>query len=165
VIVPGQFRATTTDLPTTGVQRLYTDLEFEVYHAPFTVTDFIAPSVRNVRAISSTQSLRFEIWVDDDADSPEDTGEVARVIVLYRHEGENAWSKAELTYLGKNEAGIGIAEGSVSPITGPIEYFVQAVDDSGNVILSLDHGMPFTKVETLEQPNPTIYLPLVMRNN
>ncbi len=113
-------------------------------------------------AISSTHSLRFEVWVDDDADSPEDTGEVARVIVLYRHDDQPTWSKAELTYLGKNETGIGIAVGSVSPIRASIEYFAQAVDDSGNVILALDHGMPFTEVEI--GPNPTVYLPLVMRN-
>jgi len=48
VIVPGQFRATTNDHPTVGIQRLYTDLQFEVYHAPFTATDFIAPNIWNV---------------------------------------------------------------------------------------------------------------------
>jgi hypothetical protein len=167
VVVPAQFRARNSDsAPTTGIQRLYTDLNFEVYHTPFTVTDFLAPNIWSVRAISSSQHLRFDVLVDDDADSPEDSGEVARVIVLYRQAEDRVWQKAELTLLGKDEFGIEVAEVFVDAVDSPIHYFAQAVDDSGNVLLSLNHGMPYTEVE-VEQgilPDNNIYLPLVVRN-
>ncbi len=57
VVVPAQFRATSSAKPTVGTQRLYSDLQFEIYHAPLTATDFIAPSVWQVEAISSSLSI------------------------------------------------------------------------------------------------------------
>ncbi len=48
-------------------------------------------------------------------------------------------------------------------MNGPIEYFAQAVDPSGNVALALDHGNPFDEVKAAVEM-PTIYLPLVSRN-
>ena len=50
------------------------------------------------------------------------------------------------------------AMGSVSGLSGQIEYFVQAVDSTGNVALALDHGNPFALVTTT-----SLYLPLIRR--
>ena len=41
-----------------------------------------------------------------------------------------------------------------------IEYFAQAVDDTGNVAIALDHGMPFTHVTKADYG---IYLPLIRK--
>jgi hypothetical protein len=41
----------------------------------------------------------------------------------------------------------------------PIEYFAQAVDPSGNVALSLNHGTPYTLVIN----GGFVYLPLLRR--
>jgi hypothetical protein len=157
VVVPGQFKASpsvgTLSIPTTGTQRLYTDLTFDVYHAPFTATDFIAPSIWQVEAISSTHYLRFRVQVTDNS------WHIQRTLVLYRTLDSNTWSPAELTYNTKT----GWAEGWVGGASGPIEYFAQAVDPTGNVALGLDHGTPFDKVKPGEEI-PTIYLPVVTKN-
>jgi uncharacterized repeat protein (TIGR01451 family) len=133
VVVPGQFWATSDVTPTVGVERLYSDLAFEVYHAPITATDFIAPSIWQAEAISTSLFLRFRVRVEDDS------GSVVRTVVLYREEGDPYWSKAELAY----DAAAGLAEGFVPPVDSPIYYFVQAVDPTGNVALVLDHESPW----------------------
>jgi hypothetical protein len=155
VVVPAQFQASPgaglTDR-TTGTLRLYDDLTYDVYHAPFTATDFIAPNIWQVEAISTTSYLQFRVQVDDDR------WEIGRTVVLYRTQASNDWLLAELNY---NRVS-GWAEGKVEPVEGPIEYFAQAVDRTGNVALALDHGNPFTEMKAGEPP---IYLPLVLRNH
>jgi hypothetical protein len=47
-------------------------------------------------------------------------------------------------------------------LDGPIEYFVQAVDPTGNVALALDHGNPFQRM--VAGQIWSVYLPLVSRN-
>jgi uncharacterized repeat protein (TIGR01451 family) len=133
VVVPGQFLATSPDTPTVGIQRLYSDLEFEVYHAPVTATDYVEPSIWQVEAISTSVFLRFRVMVEDDS------GTVARTVVLYREEEDTSWTKVELEY----NAVAGFAEAFVPPVSGQIYYFVQAVDPTGNVALVLDHETPF----------------------
>lgn len=166
VVIPTQFMATTLTTPTTGMLRRYTDLQFEVYHAPFDAADFIAPSIWGVTAISSTEGLDFVVWLDDTAEDDDPTASIARVVMLYQLDDETTWRKAELTY-EPNPNGVGRAVGRVAPLTtGRISYFAQAVDRTGNVALALQHGAPFTAVEIVTPVEPagaTIYLPLVLR--
>jgi hypothetical protein len=148
VVVPGQFQAAAEVTPTTGVQRLYSDLEFVIYHAPFTATDFIAPNIRRVEALSTTSALKFWVHVVDSDESVASNtrADVTRVLVLYRFladvsaAGTSAWIPLDLDY----DAANGWAVGQVDP-GGPVEYFVQAVDATGNVALAMDHGNPFRK--------------------
>jgi hypothetical protein len=116
VVVPAQFQASPgaglTDR-TTGMLRLYSDLTYDVYHAPFTATDFIAPSIWQVEAISTTSYLQFRVQVEDDR------WEIGRTVVLYRMQASSEWSLAELAYNATN----GWAQGKVEPVDGPIEYF------------------------------------------
>jgi hypothetical protein len=88
----------------------------------------------------------------------DDSGEILRTVVLYRRMGDNFWTLAELTY----DPDTGWAEGTVPAVDGPIEYFAQAVDPTGNVALALDHGNPFREL-TDGQPL-RIYLPVALRN-
>ena len=44
-------------------------------------------------------------------------------------------------------------------VGGPVEYFVQAVDPTGNVALALDHGNPFQA----QPANTILYRPLIVR--
>ena len=74
---------------------------------------------------------------------------------MYRTLDSMTWSKVELTY----DAATGWATGKTSHATGPIEYFVQAVDTTGNVALALDHGNPFQGTK----PGLMIYLPIILR--
>ncbi len=148
IMVPGQYRANGPGA-SIGTERRYNSLDFAVYHAPFSATDFIAPSIWQVEAISTTIDLRFRVRVSDA------TGSIARVVMLYRRLTDHAWSKAELTYNPNDNW----AEVRLPHIFAPIEYFAQAVDETGNVATVLDHGIPFTQVRF----GAYVYLPVVRR--
>jgi hypothetical protein len=60
-----------------GTYRLYSELQLDVYHAPFTATDSIAPS----------------IWQVED-----DGGDIERAVVLYRSLASATWSRCELSH-------------------------------------------------------------------
>ncbi|MFQ5576137.1 MAG: hypothetical protein ACE5G8_04015, partial [Anaerolineae bacterium] len=153
VVVPGQFRANSNGQGRTGTQRLYTNLQFEVYHAPFTVTDFTPPGIWQVEVISGTGGITFRALVDDDEDVP---AGLKRVVALYHEAGKYSWRLEELHY----NASSGYFEGTTGPTSEPIRYFFQAVDSAGNVALALEHGAPFDKVKVLN----SVYLPLVIKN-
>jgi hypothetical protein len=75
--------------------------------------------------------------------------------MLYRRLSEPRWSLVDLNYNAAN----GWAEVNLPKIMEPIEYFAQAVDPSGNVALSLNHGTPYTLVIN----GGFVYLPLLRR--
>jgi hypothetical protein len=147
IVIPAQFRSTGGP-PTKGVERVYTNLQFEVYHAPNTDADFVAPSIWQVRAVRAGNGIRFEVLATDDS------GQVTRVVVLYRAVGTNAWSNVEPTYDPATQTALA----TVAGLGTNIEYFAQAVDPSGNVALALDHGNAFTEVTF-----NILYLPLIRR--
>jgi hypothetical protein len=145
-VTPGQLQ----ELGGRATERLYSQLQLEIYHAPTTTTDFIAPNIWQVRAMQADDGLDFDVLVTDDSFA------VARVVILYRNPSSNVWQAVDLIYDPVTQH----ATASVPGLTGPIEYFAQAVDSSGNVALALDHGQPFTKIV----PKPIqVYLPLVRR--
>ena len=124
----------------------------EIYRAPISATDYIAPKIWQVLANSSfTGTLKFQMQVEDDS------GSVERAVVLYREEGDYVWCKVELPC----DAATGWAEGSGGQASAPIYYFAQAVDPTGNVALALDHGKPFQRMENVAP----IYLPLILKNS
>jgi len=92
VVIPAQFKPTSNVTSTLGTQRLYSNLQFEIYRAPTTATDYIAPSIWQVQAMSSTAFLSFRVRADDDS------GSIARVVVLYQQQGNAQWSKVKLPY-------------------------------------------------------------------
>ncbi|MBP7694544.1 MAG: hypothetical protein KA764_21665, partial [Anaerolineales bacterium] len=150
VVVPGQFQAASTGTPTLGTERLYQNLQVEVYYAPFEATDFTAPAIWEASATPvGGGRVTFEAAVTDDS------GSVARVVVLYRPLTSSTWRKAELSY----SAATGRASGQVSEVWGAYEFFGQAVDATGNVALALEHGTPFQGAPSLAN----VYLPLVQR--
>ena len=132
VVVPAQFQTTNTITPTVGTLRLYDSLDLLVYTASFTETDFLPPNVWSVTA-NAAATVDFTVELSD-----KEAG-VYRTVVLYRDTAVSSWSNLDLTY----DAGTGLATGSIPLPSGTIEYFVQAVDNAGNVALVLDHGLPF----------------------
>jgi hypothetical protein len=135
IVVPGQYRAFNSTSPT-GTERLYHTLNFAVYRAPFTDTDFIAPNIWQVQAYSLTTYLKFRVRVSDDS------GSLQRVTMLYRPLGKADWSSIDLNYNGAS----GWAEIDLPQLKEPIEFYAQAVDPSGNVAASLNHGLPYAEV-------------------
>ncbi|HUM72157.1 MAG TPA: C25 family cysteine peptidase, partial [Chloroflexota bacterium] len=129
VLVPGQYKP---DGPNQGTQRLYTSLDFEVYHAPFNSGDFVAPNIWDTQAWRDGQAVNFAATVTDEGSG------VQRVVVLYRPTSGQTWHLLDLTH----DPLTNLATGSAT-ISGPFEYAVQAVDRSGNVSLALDYGGGF----------------------
>ena len=148
MVVPGQFRASTTDTHTVGAERLYQALQFDVYYAPFDNADFVAPSIWQATSASGGGGSTFDALVTDDS------GGVTRVVALYRLLNSPQWTKVELNY----DAATHHATGVVANLNGAYEYLLQAVDGAGNVALALDHGLPFQG-----QTQAFVYLPLVRR--
>jgi hypothetical protein len=129
VIVPGQYKP---DGSNQGTQRLYTSLDFEVYHAPYNSGDFVAPNIWDTQAWRDGQAVNFAATVTDEGSG------VQRVVVLYRPTSGQTWHLLDLTHDPHSH----LASGSAA-INGPFEYAVQAVDGSGNVSLALDYGGGF----------------------
>ncbi len=130
VLVPGQFRATGVDM---GVQRLFTTVATQVLYSADTVGDFAAPVVRSTAAVEVSGGITFDVQVDD-AD-----GAVVRVLVLFHDAGgSGAWTPVDLI-----DQGDGRWSGAATATAGVKEYYVQAVDDGGNVAVGANKGELF----------------------
>jgi hypothetical protein len=145
VVVPGQFRATSTSASpkTVGTMRLYSQLQLLVYEAPAIEPDYQSPGIWDVGATNpSGRIVTFSTLVRDTAAASfaPATG-VLRVVVLYRHVGSNTWSQIDLDYNPVSEVA---SKSVVVPQNGAYEYFVQAVDNAGNVTVALDHGNAYS---------------------
>ncbi|VAW35940.1 hypothetical protein MNBD_CHLOROFLEXI01-4835 [hydrothermal vent metagenome] len=117
-----------------GTQRLYDNLQFEVYHTPFDNSDFIGPAIWNVWADRIASQVDFRVQVTDDS------GKIERVVMLYRELPSTTWKLAELTYDPLTQE----ASGTVTvPLNTEVEFFAQAVDGNGNVSVALSHGLPY----------------------
>ncbi|MCB0035365.1 MAG: tandem-95 repeat protein, partial [Anaerolineales bacterium] len=139
VVVPAQFQSTSVTTNTTGTLYLYDSMDLIVYTAPFTQTDLIAPHVWSVEATADASNIDFAVEVGDNASG------VYRVVVLYRevaplsNTSTQTWLQTDLTY----DAITGVATSTVPALNGTVEYFVQAVDEAGNVSVVLNHNVMF----------------------
>jgi hypothetical protein len=148
VVVPGQYKP---DGNGQGTQRLYTELTFEIYHAPFDNSDFVAPSIWDARAWRDTdgRTVNFDVLVTDEG------SDIQRVLVMYRLQNSHTWQSLDLVYDPATETASGGVE-----IMQPYEYLVQAVDASGNVALALNYGRGFGGDLP---PAWYVYLPVIMK--
>ncbi len=157
VITPNQFYATTglNEGPrTVGVLRQYDSLTLVVYSSDYMEFDTLAPFIWNITATPGNMTLDFSSYVvDEDQGADEElqaTG-VMQVVVLYRHLSENVWSRVDLTHNPTTNRASRLVELSEP---GEYEYFVQAVDNAGNVSAVLDHGNYFRVTVTDGDPLP-----------
>jgi hypothetical protein len=152
VVVPGQFLSSNTGLPTVGTQRLYQQVQLELYYAPEDETDFISPNIWTVEFIPETEdsyALRAKV-VDNNV-------EIQRVVGLYRKVGggRKEWTRVEMGY----DPITGWAAGAIPTTDGLYEYFVQAVDAAGNTAVALDRGNPFqSRIMTVLQGDLAVSL-------
>jgi hypothetical protein len=154
VVVPAQFLATTTTTPTIGVQRRYSKIDMVVYHAPFDNTDFAAPTILSVASVPSSTGITVTVALS------ETEGLVERATVLYRATTSNRWQTLELSYNSAKGEAVGLIRGN-----GSFEFIVQAVDNSGNVAIALDSGLPFAATSLPPEPDNRryIYAPIIVR--
>ena len=140
VVIPGQFRQETFDLgQEVGSERTYSSLDYQVYYSQAS-GDFTQPTFKLSEAVVSGGGAAFtaEVTDMDDSGSP---GAVKRVVVIYTTtvgSGPGSWQSLELNPVwGKpNRWG-----GTVSSLSGSIEYLVQAVDAAGNVAVTTNKGL------------------------
>src|SRR5262249_5219716 len=120
-------------LSTLGVQRNYPTVDTRILYSGVTDTDFTAPVVSSTTAVAGNGAATFDVTTD---------GTAQHVFVLSLD--GSAWRNLELTNVGGTWAG-------TTPISGTtVDYFVQAVDGSGNVGVSSNKATLFAT-----QPRPT----------
>jgi hypothetical protein len=126
VISTGQFLADgVPDAQGIGTQRLFSSLGGVVLYSPPTATDFSPPTFGPVSAFASSPStIGFAVDVEDAVGN----NEVKRVLALYK-DGSGAWRSVDLAHpVGSQRwSGGGAFVGTTA------EWFIQAVDDVGNV--------------------------------
>ncbi|MEP7215505.1 MAG: right-handed parallel beta-helix repeat-containing protein [Anaerolineaceae bacterium] len=136
VIIPGQYLADTSG---PGTQRNFTSLGTLVYYAPNAGTDFFSPVFSRTEALLVNGQVSISVDVKDDVPGPAGAGAgtVRRVLALV-YNGSPNWLPVELHSEG------GTRWSAVAAVTGSnIQYFVQAVDASGNVSTSINKGPNF----------------------
>jgi len=126
VISAGQFLADGVPDPLgIGTQRLFSSLGGVVFYAPLSATDFSPPSFGPVQAFATdSTTIGFAVDVNDGGG----TEMVKRVLALYK-DGSGAWRSVDLSHVVGSPRWSG-----GGPFTGSTaEWFLQAVDASGNV--------------------------------
>jgi hypothetical protein len=140
VVMPGQLIGTADLTATTGVQRLFLEVEADVLYAPPGAEgDQTPPTFSRIAATTvadgGAATAAFSVAVADD----DPAGEVRRVLVLVR-DTSNAWQAIDLVREGATWVG------GAAVADERIEYFVQAVDAAGNVAVSTNKGRYFLAV-------------------
>ncbi len=144
VVVPAQFQGYEGG----GALRRFTSLQFTVYYAASDDDDFMPPTVWKVEHQSSATEGEADFAV-----ICEDSSGIQRVVMAYTGNG-STWQSRDLEYDGSQDHW----ETHLSGLTGQFIYFIQVVDNAGNVTVTSNKGLFF------ESPWYQIYLPLVSRN-
>jgi Tol biopolymer transport system component len=133
-LMPGQFFSDVDSGSTRGTQRLFGRVETLVYYGDLDATDTTPPQIEASQAFTDDGEVLFSTEVSDAAG-------VMRVLVLFK-DASGAWTPLDLVesdgrWVGSSPANVG------SGPTPNIEWFVQAVDGSGNVGASTNKGAMF----------------------
>ena len=146
VLVPGQFRPTPgLATPGRGTERLFTKIGSSVYFGRPDDTDKLAPEVLRSSAAVSGQAVTLTATVIDPAPS---SGGVQRVMALVTQAGAGAgtWFSVELhpSASPTDPPNTWVGTFTALPTAGnPVDYYMQAVDTSGNVAASSSKGAYF----------------------
>jgi hypothetical protein len=143
VVVPAQYSGDEES----GVEKVFEEMVFGVYYAEAGQEDYAAPAIWEVeKSDLSEGQVTFQVLAQDDSG-------VKRVVVTYSEDGEQ-WQSLDLSY-----GSSGYWKGSLSGLSGEVDYFVQAVDKAGNVSIEANKGLFFGPQENI------IYMPLIFRDS
>ena len=119
-----------------GTQRRFTSLSGNVFYTGPGVTDFTPPTFGPVGVTQAGGTVAFAVDVDDNVG-------VKRVVALYR-DASAVWKSIEMSH-GSRWSGAGPLSGTT------VEWFIQAVDASGNVAVTSNKsvGESVTPVEPI----------------
>jgi hypothetical protein len=146
VLFSGQFRSDgTPDALGIGTQRRYTALSGNVLYTPPGASDFTPSSFGPVEVTQAGSTVAFAVNVTDNVGG--DNG-VKRVVALYR-DASGIWKTIEMSHSSPRWSGSG-------PLVGNnVEWFIQAVDASGNV--SVTSNKALLKSVVTEPPTGNIH--------
>jgi hypothetical protein len=138
VVLPGQYRGSD------GQQRVYEQVEVSLYSS--TSSDWFAPTIEGVaHMVSGGTSVSVTVTATDN------TG-ICRVVVAHT-DGKGTWSTVDLANTGGD-----VWQGML-PLSGALEYFVQAVDSAGNVAVDDNNGSYYQEGVDVYP----VYLPVILR--
>jgi hypothetical protein len=149
ILFGGQYRNdAVNDAQGIGTQRRFTTLAGSVLYAQPTETDFAPASFGPVAVTKAGSTVGFAVDVTDysAAHAALAADRIKRVLALYK-DASGAWRSTELSRLGTTYRWSG--GGSVSG--DEVEWFIQAVDASGNVAVTSNKA----DVRTITQPPAT----------
>jgi hypothetical protein len=126
VVIPAQYRALNDQ---TGVERRFEEILYTVYYS--TSRDTTPPSIWTVRNLSGGSHFTVEVEATDFSG-------VRRTVVAYTS-GDGVWQTADMA----RDPGDEDFWTATLPLTPTVEYFVQAVDEAGNVAVSDNKGRYF----------------------
>jgi hypothetical protein len=131
VLIAGLYRSDgVPDALGVGIHRLYNQIGGYVVYASPTETDFTPPELGTLQTLRIGNGLGFAVDVTD-AD-----GTVKDVKVIYR-DCSNTWRLSTLGASGGDSwSGGGPLASTMICTTNDIDYYLQAVDDAGNVAVS-----------------------------
>ena len=140
VIGTGQFfgNAGSVDATGNGTQRRYTRVEGHVYSS--TSTDRLAPTFTKIDAFVVTGNAAFSVEVAG--------GDAERVVAGYRSGSSGLWQFVDLA-----EGAAGVWSGGGPVAANQFEYFLQVVDEAGNVGVSTNKGFYYDASQP--PPDPT----------
>jgi hypothetical protein len=154
VLEGGQFYKNLND--DLGTERLYSHMDLRVYYS--NSDDYLPPTINQVRVFPFANQLIFRVDTEDDSG-------INTVIVNYRPVGQvrgrpgiGQWLSFELKDFNND----GVWEGNL-PTSQPTAYFVQAVDEAGNVQMSGNKGAFFAGDDDPAEFVSDVYLPVVIR--
>ena len=141
VVGTGQFFGNpAVDDTGTGTQRRYTRIAGHVYRS--TSTDRLAPTFTKIDAFLVNGNAAFSVEAAG--------GDVRRVLVGYRSGTANAWQFVDLA-----QGAGGLWSGGGTVVGNQFEYFVQAVDEAGNVGVSTNKGFYYDGAALPPDPTPS----------
>ena len=130
-IIPALFESTgMVNGKTVGLERRFTSLDATVLYAPAGNTDFTPPTILSSRGVTNTAGDAVTFVVD--------APEAVDATVLLKEEGSNVWRHLRLARTAT--PGSTLFAGGTTVSGTKIEYFVQAVDASGNVAVMGNKG-------------------------
>ena len=130
VVVPGQFRPTPgLATPGRGTERLYTNFTARVFYGPESDPDDVAPTILQSSAAVTGSTVTITAKI---VDLGTQSKGVAQVQALFTQSG--TWTVVNnFQPVGDPTDNTYVGTGTVSSAGKPVDYYLQAVDGSGNV--------------------------------
>ncbi len=155
VVMPGQFFGDDDPTATTGIQRLYGQVDATVYYAPASA-EALPPTISLSSATLSGGQVTFAVGVIDDAGTGPGSGTIARVAVMFHD--VDGWHQLDLT---RDAADATRWSGSAPAAGTRVEFLSQAVDGVGNSAVSTDKGRLFEALPAGAAPGTAAAPPTV----